>query len=202
MPCCLHGYPHPKHGCVSASLSSEYHECSFNSQNTPYNNCWADAFCLFTELEEVTLQRDLFTWACRRQGKTPVRSSKQPPQIFTGRLRPRFWTCRKTTLGCYLGEELCVVGLVGNGLPIPKVTVAGSCVSCWNSIAEMGGKGQCTCGNSLTLESAHIKSPKASTLISVEVGPARFWSSGEIGMWGDIYTPYPEGSNGRPWDTM
>lgn len=63
-------------------------------------------------------------------------------------------------------------------------------------------KGQCTCGNNLTLESAHIKSPKASTLISVEVGPARFWSSGEIGMWGDIYTPYPEGSNGRPWDTM
>lgn len=65
------------------------------------------------------------------------------------------------------------------------------------------GKGRCTCGNSLTLESAHIKSPKASTLISVEVGPAGFWSNGEIGMWGGgIYTPYPEGSNGRLWDTM
>lgn len=140
MPCCLHGHPHPKHGCGSASLSSEYHECSFNSQNTPYNNYWADTICLFTELEEVTLQRDLFTWACRRPGKTSVQSSKQAPQIFTGRLHPRFWTCRKTALGCYLGEELCVVGLVGNGLPIPKVTVAGSCVSCWNSIAEMGGK--------------------------------------------------------------
>lgn len=126
MPCCLHGYPHPKHGCGSASLSSEYHECSFNSQNTLYNNYWVDAFCLFTELEEATLQRDLFAWACRRQEKTSVRSSRQAPQIFTGRLCQRFWICRKTALGCHLGGQSCVVGMVGSGLPILKVTVAGS----------------------------------------------------------------------------
>lgn len=57
------------------------------------------------------------------------------------------------------------------------------------------GKGRCTCGNSLTLESAHIKSPKASTLISVEVGPAGFWSSRETGMWGDIH-PTPRAAMG------
>lgn len=31
--------------------------------------------------------------------------------------------------------------------------------------------------------------------LAVEVGPARFWSGGEIGIWG-IYTPYPRGQQG------
>lgn len=162
MPCCLHGYPHPKHGCGSASLNSEYHECSFNSQNTLYNNYWVDAFCLFTELEEVTLQRDLFAWACRRQEKTSVRSSKQAPQIFTGRLRRRFWICRKTALGCHLGGQSCVVGMVGNGYSSRSCVLAAETV-----LQRWEGKGQCTHKSSLTLESAHIKSLKASVYLNI-----------------------------------